>query len=73
MRAWIVAATLSLTACATAGSSPSAVCPSLVPYSAEEQARAADELAALPAAAELGRLMGDYAALRAEIRACRAR
>ena len=68
-RAWIVAATLSLTACATGSSK---VCPSHITYSPEAQARAADELAALPAESELVRLIGDYAAVRAEIRACRA-
>lgn len=69
---WIVALTLSLSACATAASSPPpSVCPSLVPYTLEEQTAAAAELAALPAEAELGRMMGDYAVTRAEIRACR--
>jgi len=70
MPLWIAAAAVSLTACATGSSD---VCPTLYAYDAETQTRAADELATLPADAVLIRLTGDYAAVRAEIRACRAR
>lgn len=57
-----------LTACA-GGSSD--VCPTLMPYNAELQGQAAGELEALPPGSALARLMGDYAVVRAEIRACR--
>jgi hypothetical protein len=59
---------VSLTGCAKGVSEP---CPSLVEYDRAEQAQAADELAALPEGSALARLTGDYAAVRAEIRACR--
>lgn len=59
---------LSLIACAGGNSE---VCPTLYAYPAEVQAQAAAELEALPPGAALPRMMGDYAAVRAEIRACR--
>lgn len=58
-------------ACATPGFKP--VCPTLYDYSAETQARAADDYDALPADSPLRRLMDDYGAVRAEIRACMSR
>ncbi len=53
--------------CATAISEP--VCLAVVPYSRADQARAADELAALPADAVLRRFVEDYGELRARVRA----
>ena len=48
------------------------LCLPMASYSREEQAKAADELSALPQGAELGRFMVDYGALRAANRAaCR--
>ncbi|MBL8304346.1 MAG: hypothetical protein JNM26_16460, partial [Ideonella sp.] len=45
-------------------------CPPVVPYSAEQQARAANELAALPQDAALRALMADYARVRQQLRVC---
>ncbi len=59
-----------LTGCATA-SSDGVVCPVIVEYSPDFQARLADELAALPDNAALGQAMIDYGRVRAELRACR--
>lgn len=67
---WIAAAAVSLTACATGSSD---VCPTLYAYDVKTQAQAAAELDALPEGAALPRMMGDYAAVRAEIRACMGR
>ncbi len=72
---------LLLTACAVA---VTPVCPQVVPYSIEEQNKAADELCKLaglePGCTEeqmsqrpqstLGKFMKDYGVLRAQIRAC---
>lgn len=66
-------AMLWLTACA-AGSSDSGgagACPPVVHYSPAEQARAADEVEALPEGAMLVRMLSDYAVLRDQARACR--
>jgi len=49
------------------------ICPPVVPYTAEAQARAADEMAALPPGAVLPEMLADYAALRDQLRACRGR
>jgi hypothetical protein len=62
-----IAATVLLAGCATAGSD-GPLCPVLVPYPAEVQLRAADELAALPPDSVLARLIEDYGELRARIR-----
>lgn len=56
---------LALAACAT----PPPACPPVIPYTAAEQDRAADELHALPPDAELRRMMGDYLLTRDRIRA----
>lgn len=63
--------TLWLSACATAGSDARAPCPPVVDYTAAEQARAADELEALPEGAVIVRMLSDYAVLRDQARACR--
>jgi hypothetical protein len=55
--------------CAAGASKP--VCPSLFTYTPEEQARAADELDALPPDSMVATLVEDYGVVRAEIRACR--
>jgi hypothetical protein len=49
---------------------PVAVCPAIVPYTAEQQTQAADELSALPAGSILPRFMTDYGVLRAKLREC---
>ena len=62
-----IAATVLLAGFATAGSD-GPLCPALVPYPAEVQQRAADELGALPPDSVLARLIDDYGELRARIR-----
>lgn len=60
-----------LTGCAMAGSDTRAPCPPVVDYTAEDQARAADEVDTLPEGAVIVRMLGDYAVLRDQARACR--
>ncbi|MFN4282374.1 MAG: hypothetical protein ACK4NA_07025 [Alphaproteobacteria bacterium] len=62
-----------LTACATAGSDPRtvAVCPPVVEYSREFQARAAHELDLLPESSAIAEMLSDYAVMREQARACR--
>ena len=67
----LVGATLFLGACATDVSEPLPGCGSVVEWSPEIQAQAADELDALPADAVLLRFIEDYGAMREEARACR--
>ena len=48
------------------------ICPPIVSYTAIDQARAADELEAMPSDSIIrDRFMPDYGKLRAQIRACR--
>lgn len=54
-----------------AGSDAGAPCPPVVQYTAVEQARAADEVDALPEGAVIVRMLSDYAVLREQTRACR--
>ena len=64
--------TLWLTGCGGASFSPTvSACPPLVVYSAAEQKRAGDELAALPADSVVARMIDDYALERDQLRACR--
>ncbi|MSO93507.1 MAG: hypothetical protein EXQ86_08940 [Rhodospirillales bacterium] len=63
-----IAASL-LAACAGASSDPT-VCPPVVAYSRDFQARAADELAGLPAPSALEEMLKDYTSLRDQLRAC---
>jgi len=64
-------ATLLLTACAGVGSDvPPGACPPVVVYSQAEQARGADEVAALPEDALIIGWLADYAVLRDQARAC---
>ena len=67
----LAAATILLTACAGVGSetAPSA-CPPVVAHSRAEQARVAEEVAALPEGALILGWLADYAALRDQTRAC---
>ena len=62
----ILLAAILLASCATPP--PVTVCPTPVAYSAEMQARAADELEALPADAALREMMADYLRERAQLR-----
>jgi hypothetical protein len=63
-------ATLSLTACATAPSRPSVVCPPVTAYDRAFQARLAAEIEGLPPGAALERAKLDYARLRDQARVC---
>ena len=66
--------TLFLTACAEVASDGApGVCPSVVNYSQAEQARVAEEVAALPHGAVIVGWMADYAVLRDQARACAGR
>lgn len=58
--------------CATVSSdgSGSGMCPPVVEYSREFQARAADELGLLPENSAVAGMMSDYAAMREQARAC---
>ena len=60
-----------LTGCAMAGSKGQAVCPPVVEYSAAQQARATAQRYALPENAVVVGMLGDYAVLRDQARACR--
>jgi hypothetical protein len=62
-----------LTACATAGSEQRVVtvCPPVVEYSREFQARAAEQLELLPKGSAIVDMLGDYAVMREQARACR--
>ena len=60
-----------LSACAVGGSETCAPCPPVVDYTAAEQARAGDEVEALPEGAVIVRMLSDYAVLRDQARACR--
>jgi hypothetical protein len=61
-----------LTGCATAGfeTGGMAVCPPVVEYSREFQARAAEELAKLPNGSPVIEMMGDYVVMRDQARVC---
>ncbi len=60
-----------LTGCAMGGSDIAAPCPPVVDYTAADQARAADEVEALPEGTVIAQMLGDYAVLRDQVRACR--
>ena len=67
-------ATSLLTACATGVSEPriATVCPPVVEYSREFQARAADELGMLPDGSAIAEMLADYSVMRDQARAaCR--
>lgn len=60
-----------LTGCAMGGSDVAAPCPPVVDYTAADQARAADAVEALPEGTVIVQMLGDYAVLRDQVRACR--
>lgn len=68
----LVIATSWLTGCATAGFETGGLgaCPPIVEYSSAFQARAAEELALLPDGSAIVGMMGDYAVIRNQVRAC---
>ena len=68
----LVIATSWLTGCATVGFEPvgASVCPPVVEYSREVQSRAAEELELLPDGSTVVEMMGDYAVMREQSRAC---
>ena len=49
---------------------PPSACPPVVEYSRAEQARVAEEVAALPEGAVITEWLADYAVLREQARAC---
>lgn len=61
-----------LTGCATEGFEAGGVatCPPVMEYSRELQAQAAEELALLSDGSAVVEMMGDYAAMRGQARAC---
>lgn len=65
-------ATNLVTGCATVDSEPRivTVCPPVVEYSREFQARAADELMLLPDPSAVAEMMSDYAVMREQSRKC---
>lgn len=71
-RVALVLATIWLSGCATVRSEGRAVriCPPAVDYSREFQARAAEELARLPEGSAIEEMLGDYAVMREQARAC---
>jgi hypothetical protein len=62
-----------LSGCATVGSEPggSSACPPIVEYGRGFQARVASELEMLPERSAIIQMMGDYAVMRDQVRACR--
>lgn len=62
-----------LSGCATVSSEPitATVCPPVVEYTREFQARATEELAMLPEGTAVTELLADYAVMRDQARACR--
>lgn len=68
----LVIAAISLTACATVASDSrvATVCPPVVEYSREFQARAADELDLLPERSAIAEMLADYSVMREQARAC---
>ena len=66
--------TIFLTACAGVGSdAQQGTCPSVVEYSRAEQARLAEEVAALEEGALIVGWLADYAVIRDQARACKSR
>jgi len=65
-------ATISVTGCATVASDPrvATVCPPVVEYSREFQARAADELDLLPEGSAIAEMLADYSVMRDQARVC---
>ena len=61
-----------LSGCATVDSEPRivTVCPPVVEYTRELQARAADELDLLPEGSAIAEMLADYSVMRDQARAC---
>ena len=73
-RVALAAATIFLSGCAGVTSdAPPSACPPVVTYSQAEQARVAEEVAALPEGALIPDWLADYAVLRDQARACAGR
>ena len=70
--AGLAIATIWLSGCATVGFSPPIpiVCPPVVQYSREAQARAAEELNSLPDGSAIAEMLSDYTVLRDQTRSC---
>jgi len=68
----LVIATSWLTGCVTAAfeAGGAGVCPPVVDYSREFQARSAEELALMPDGSAVVEMMGDYAVMREQARVC---
>lgn len=68
----LVLATIWLSGCATEGFEAGGVaaCPPVMEYSRELQAQAAEELALLSDRSAVEEMMGDYAVMRDQARAC---
>jgi len=71
-RAGLVIVTLLLSGCAGVGFDRvgQGACPPVVAYSPAEQARVADEVAALPGGSAVANMLADYAVMREQARAC---
>lgn len=62
---------LSLSGCTAGSSEPIAsTCPPVVAYGREEQARVAEEVAALPEGTLIVEWLADYAVLREQVQRC---
>lgn len=68
---FLIPALFLLTACQTVPT-VKVLCLPMVTYSPEQEAKAAEELKALPPGSVLGTLITDYGRMRAEDRACQA-
>ena len=68
-------AMISLTGCATVASKPrvTTVCPPVLEYSREFQARTTEELVLLPERSSIAEMLGDYSVMRDQARACKGR
>ena len=64
-----------LSSCAAGGSEPriATVCPPVIEYSREFQARAAAELDLLPEGSAIAEMLADYSVMRDQARSCRSR
>lgn len=67
----VLAIVTSLLAGCVTGHSDGAPCPPVVEYSRELLARAAEEVARLPAGSAVEQMLGDYQVMRDQVRACR--
>ena len=68
-------ATISVTGCATVASDlrVTTICPPVVEYSREFQARTTEELVLLPERSSIAEMLGDYSVMRDQARACKGR